>query len=319
LLLFFKKEVLPFGSAMPRLDTVDLRLLRVFATVVETRGFSAAQTVLNVSTSTISNQIGALESRLGVKLCQRGRAGFKLTEDGALIFSEAQKLFSAIDSFDLRASALRARIRGSLTIGLVDNTISDSQARIADLLRQFSVSMRDVQLSVEIKSPSEILRDLLDGRLHVAIGSFPKILLGLVYEKLYEEPHFFYCGRKNPLYRLDAAQVTIELISQQRVISRGYWGARDIKQFGSDRGSATVNNMEAGAHLILSGEYVGYLPAHYAQSWVETKDMKPLLPDELHYAAPFDLAYNQSALKLKPAKFFIEQVRASFEIPKPAD
>jgi DNA-binding transcriptional LysR family regulator len=65
-----------------RLDTVDLRLLRVFATVVEARGFTAAQTILNVSGSTISNQISALETRLGVKLCRRGRAGFKLTEDG---------------------------------------------------------------------------------------------------------------------------------------------------------------------------------------------------------------------------------------------
>jgi DNA-binding transcriptional LysR family regulator len=70
-----------------RLDTVDLRLLRVFATVVEARGFTAAQTILNVSGSTISNQISALETRLGVKLCRRGRAGFKLTEDGELIFS----------------------------------------------------------------------------------------------------------------------------------------------------------------------------------------------------------------------------------------
>jgi DNA-binding transcriptional LysR family regulator len=304
---------------MPRLDTVDLRLLRVFATVVETRGFSAAQTVLNVSASTISNQIGALESRLGVKLCQRGRAGFKLTEDGALIFSEAQKLFSAIDSFDLRASGLRARIRGSLSIGLVDSTISDPQSRIADLLKQFSLSMRDVQLSVEIKSPSELLRDLLDNRLHVAIGSFPKILLGLTYEKLYDEPHFFYCGRRNPLYRLNPSQVTMELISQQRVISRGYWGARDIKQFGTDRGGATVNNMEAGAHLILSGEYVGYLPAHYAQAWVEAGDMKALLAHDLTYAAPFDLAYNPAALKLQPARFFVDQVRALFNVPRPPD
>jgi DNA-binding transcriptional LysR family regulator len=297
---------------LARLDTVDLRLLRVFATVVETRGFTPAQTVLNVSASTISNQITALETRLGVKLCQRGRAGFKLTEDGALIFSEAQKLFSAIDSFDLRARSLRARIRSSLIIGLVDNTISDPNARIADLLRQFSTSARDVHLSLEIKSPNELLRDLLDGRIHVVIGSFPKILLGPTYQKLHEELHFFYCGDKNPLFSLNPAQVTVELISQQRVISRGYWGARDIKQFLSDRGGATVNSMEAGAQLILSGEYVGYLPAHYAQAWVKTGQMKALLPNDLTYAAPFELAFTSVAEKLKPAKLFIEQVRTFF-------
>jgi DNA-binding transcriptional LysR family regulator len=150
---------------MSRLDTVDLRLLRVFATVVETRGFTAAQTVLNVTASTISNQISALETRLGVKLCQRGRAGFKLTEDGEQIFSEAQKLFAAIDSFDLRASALRAHIRSNLIIGLVDNIVTDSNAKIAELLRQFTASVRDVQLAIVVKAPNELLRDLLDEKI----------------------------------------------------------------------------------------------------------------------------------------------------------
>jgi DNA-binding transcriptional LysR family regulator len=295
-----------------RLDTVDLRLLRVFATVVETRGFTAAQTVLNVTTSTISNQIGALETRLGVKLCQRGRAGFKLTEDGAQVFSEAQKLFSAIDSFDLRASALRAHIRSSLVIGLVDNMITDPNAKIATLLRQFVTSMRDVQLAIEVKSPNELLRDLLDEKIHVAIGSFPKILLGLTYAKLYDETHFFYCGARHPLFTLPARQITLETVTQQRLISRGYWGSRDTKHIRTERSSATVNNMEAGAQLILSGEYLGYLPAHYASFWVARGEMKALLQDELTYDAPFELAHGPAGERLQPAQTFIAQVMASF-------
>lgn len=302
---------------MSRLDTVDLRLLRVFATVVEARGFTAAQTILNVSGSTISNQITALETRLGVKLCQRGRAGFKLTEDGELIFSEAQKLFSAIDSFDLRSSALRARIRGSLVIGLLDNMISDERVPIAELIKQFTSGMRDVQLSIEMKSPNELLRDILDGRIHVAIGSFPRILLGPVYVKLYEETHFFYCARGNPLFDLPADTISLELISGQRLISRGYWGTRDTKQFGGARGSATVNNMEAAAQLILSGEYVGYLPQHYAAQWVAAGRMKALMPAELTYDAPFDVVFNQGVERLTPAKLFIEQVLARFGAEAP--
>ena len=46
----------------------DIRLLRVFAKVVEAGGFSAAQISLNVSQSTISTHMMALEQRLGVKL-----------------------------------------------------------------------------------------------------------------------------------------------------------------------------------------------------------------------------------------------------------
>ncbi len=289
---------------MARLDSVDLRLLRVFVTVVEARGFSAAQTMLNVNTSTISNQITALETRLGVKLCQRGRAGFKLTEDGATIFSETQKLFSAIDGFDMRASALRANVRGRLNIGLLDNTISDEQARVEGLLHKFTQMMGDVQINLEVKSPNELLRDVLDGKLHVAIGSFPKILLGLSYTKLYEERHYFYCAASHPLYELKEIQITQAVISKYRLVSRGYWGSRDAKHIRSERASATVNNMEAAARLILSGDYLGYLPEHYAKVWEQAKTIKKLLPAELSYLAPFEVAYDPAKLALPPVKLF---------------
>ncbi|HTQ70311.1 MAG TPA: LysR family transcriptional regulator [Acidocella sp.] len=289
---------------MARLDTVDLRLLRVFATVVESRGFSAAQAVLNVNTSTISNQIAALETRLGVKLCQRGRAGFKLTEDGATIFSETQKLFSAIDGFDMRASALRAKVRGTLNIGLVDNTISDKQTQLDELFRQFTAAMGDVHVNLEVKSPNELLRDVLEGKLHVGVGSFPKIMLGLSYVKIYDERHSFYCAARHPLFALKPGQITQTLIAQQRLISRGYWGSRDTKAIRSERASATVNNMEAAARLILSGDYLGYLPEHYAKPWEQAGDMKKLLPEELTYLAPFEIAYDQVKLALPPVKLF---------------
>ena len=70
---------------MRRTDNADLRLLRIFMTVADARGFSAAQTLLNISAPTVSNHISALETRLGVKLCQRGRAGFRLTQEGEVV------------------------------------------------------------------------------------------------------------------------------------------------------------------------------------------------------------------------------------------
>ena len=70
---------------MKQLHEVDLRLLRVFDAVVRCGGLSAAQAELNVGQSTISMQIGQLEVRLGAKLCERGRGGFRLTDQGRAI------------------------------------------------------------------------------------------------------------------------------------------------------------------------------------------------------------------------------------------
>ena len=63
-------------------SNADLHLLRVFLSVVESGGFSKAQIALNVSQSTISTQMIDLETRLGMRLCRRGRSGFALQKKG---------------------------------------------------------------------------------------------------------------------------------------------------------------------------------------------------------------------------------------------
>ena len=68
-----------------RLSDLDLRLVRVFLAVVDASGVSAAQMTLNVGSSTISTQLATLETRLGFRLCDRGRGGFKLTPKGAML------------------------------------------------------------------------------------------------------------------------------------------------------------------------------------------------------------------------------------------
>ena len=72
----------PDATVTPRLHKADLHLLAVFMTVAQYGGFAAAQVALNVSQSTISRNVGDLERGLGMRLCQRGRAGFHLTDKG---------------------------------------------------------------------------------------------------------------------------------------------------------------------------------------------------------------------------------------------
>ena len=64
---------------------MDLRLLRIFKSVVECGGMTAAELELNISASTLSRHMKDLEERLGLVLCRRGRAGFTLTPEGVQV------------------------------------------------------------------------------------------------------------------------------------------------------------------------------------------------------------------------------------------
>jgi DNA-binding transcriptional LysR family regulator len=79
-----------------------LRLLRVFMSVVEHRGFAKAQYELNRSTSSISTTMSQLETPFDVVLCYRGRGGFSLTPKGAKFHVEAHRLDAAISTAQLK-------------------------------------------------------------------------------------------------------------------------------------------------------------------------------------------------------------------------
>lgn len=274
------------------LDQIDLRLLRVFQTVVESGGFSAAQGVLNLSLATISTQISTLEGRLGLVLCRRGRTGFALTPEGRAIYDEFIALRRDIDRFDTKVRRLKGALSGALTVGLADNTISNPAAPLELAFAQFTDAAPGVTLTLVTRPPHELLRDVVAGQIHVAIASFPRVALGLGYIDLYAEAQRFYCGADHPLFAQDEAEIGIDEIQRHRIVGRSYWGARDLKIFAVPAPRAVVSDMEAEARLILSGRYLGYLPEHFARPFVEAGRLRMIRPDLLGYSAKFQAAHD---------------------------
>lgn len=297
---------------MKRISDADLRLLRVFAAVVDCEGFAGAQAQLGLSTSSISGYIAALEQRLGMRLCNRGRGGFSLTEKGAAIYREAQRLFAAMDEFAANAGAMGGRLTGTLRIGLVDCTVTDPNSPVVRAIRRFDRREHDVRIEMSIGVPATLQRQVLERRLDLAIACFPAELATLPGEFLYNEINSFYCGSEHPLF--GKRQVTLDDIRACRIIARSYWHRADISRLGVAREAATVDTMEAQVTLILSGGYLGYLPEHYAAAWVGKGEMRCLLPQQLSYAAPFSLILRRGAAGLPLVREFVADLRASLPV-----
>jgi DNA-binding transcriptional LysR family regulator len=273
---------------MKQLQDVDLKLLRVFMAIVKCGGFSAAQATLNMSQSSISEQMTNLETRLGMTLCERGRGGFRLTEHGSATYEATRQLLLAVDNFCTETSALKQRISGKLYLGIIDNTISDADSPLTRALRRFVSRGHDVHLEVYIGMPAELEERVLDGRLHIAIGHFPLPVAGLDYSQLYQEPDGLFCSRHSQLFAANDEQPELfEHIAASHIVARGYLQQRDLQQLQAHKAAATVDNIEAQAMLILSGAYIGFLPSHYASRWVVSGDMRQIAPQRFRSDWPF--------------------------------
>ncbi|WPC06335.1 LysR family transcriptional regulator [Pseudomonas benzenivorans] len=301
---------------MIQLHDVDLKLLRVFATIVKCGGFSAAQAALNAGQSTISEQMAHLETRLGVKLCQRGRSGFQLTEQGMAIHEATLRLLAAVENFCLDADVLKQQISGQLNLGIIDSTITDPDSPIPRATQRFVSRGHDVHLNVYVGAPAELEERVLDGRLHLAVGHFPIHVPGLSYSALYQEALALYCGRRHPLHGSQAKGAELlKEVAASRLVARGYMQQYDLEQLGVSKAAATVDNIEALAILIISGAYLGFLPVHFAAPWVKNGEMRQLAAPQLQLMSPFDLISRRGVAPPPILQAFLEDLATCSRTP----
>ena len=299
---------------MVQLQDVDLKLLRVFMNVVRCGGFSAAQASLNVSQSTISEQMTTLETRLGLKLCERGRGGFRLTEHGTATYEAAQRLQVAVEAFCMDTDTLKKHISGKLYLGIIDNTITDTTTPLPRALQKFVSRGHDVHVDVYVGTPAELEERVLDGRLHVAVGHFPIHVPGLAYNELYREPDGLYCGRGHTLFeRATEGAVPNEAVAASRIVARGYLQENDLRMLSASKAAATVDNVEAQAILVLSGAYIGFLPNHYAARWLERDEMRRINPAQFGAQWPFCAAMRRGSTVPSILKVFMDDLNECCE------
>ncbi len=121
--------------------------LKMFVSVVDAGGFSAAGDVLGVSTSVVSRQIAALEAELGVSLLKRSTRRFELTEAGSGYLHKIRSLLTELEATNraLRnpnsSAAGRFRIAAPSTLG---------QALIGPAVAGFMAAQPGVTVHVDL-------------------------------------------------------------------------------------------------------------------------------------------------------------------------
>src|SRR3954451_17183390 len=99
-------------------DPRDLTGLTALLSVAEKRSFTAAAAALRVTPSAVSQTIGALEARVGVRLLQRTTRSVGLTEAGARFTARLKPAMAGVyEAFD-DLGQLRSRPAGTLRLTL---------------------------------------------------------------------------------------------------------------------------------------------------------------------------------------------------------
>jgi len=277
-------------AALGQLSDMDIRLLRVFKSVVDCGGMTAAELELNIGTSTVSRHIKDLETRLGLTLCRRGRAGFALTPEGEQIYAETLQLLSSVDAFRSRVDEIHQRMGGALHLGVFDKTASNPQSHIGEAIALFQAQAPEVSLHLHVAPLNTIERGVLDGQFQVGIIPGHRSSDTLAYDELFDETMFLYCGQTHPLFDADPLQQPAgwDALRHHRFAGLGYHSPNmELTQQVRLVRHATGYDQESIATLILSGRFLGFLPDHYAESFERQGRMRAVAPHLFSYRCSF--------------------------------
>ncbi|MBK7060351.1 MAG: LysR family transcriptional regulator [Rubrivivax sp.] len=301
-------------AVLGQLSDMDLRLLQVFKSVAECGGLSAAELELNIGTSTVSRHMKDLETRLGLTLCRRGRAGFALTAEGQRVYDETLRLLSAVDAFRSSIDDIHRRMGGRLEVAVFDKTASNPAAHIGEAIARFAEQAPEVNLQMHVASIPAIERGLMDGGFHVGIIPAHRVSQSLVYANLFTETMLLYCGARHPLFGADHAALTWDALRTWQFAGLGYHSPNMELSHGARLPrKATGFDQESIATLILSGRYLGFLPEHYAESFERKRLMQAVQPAEFFYPCQFVSVLRKSPQPTRAAQAFAACLRAAHD------
>lgn len=304
-------------AALGQLSDMDIRLLRVFKSVVECGGMAAAELELNIGTSTVSRHIKDLETRLGLTLCRRGRAGFSVTSEGQQIYTETLRLLAGVEAFRTSVDEIHKRMGGQLTIAVFDKTASNPEAHLGQAIALFTELAPEVSLHLHVAPLNAIERGVLDGQFQVGVIPGHRSSEALAYDALFSETMSLYCGAHHPLFGAADAHIPADwdALRAHAFAGLGYHSPNmEISQQVRLPRKATAYDQESIATLILSGQYLGFLPDHYAQAFARTGQIRALRPELFRYDCQFFSIVRRSPQPSRAALAFQSCLRLAHEV-----
>ncbi len=292
-------------AVLGQLGDMDLRLLRVFKTVVDCGGMAAAELELNIGTSTISRHVKDLEVRLAMTLCRRGRGGFALTAEGEQIYAETLRLLASTEAFRTSVDEIHRRLGGQLHVAVFDKTATNPAAHIGLAIASFCAQAPDVGLNLHVAPINAIERGVIDGQFQVGVIPGHRRSDSLAYDSLFDETMLLYCGADHALFRANDSTMGWDALAAHRFAGLGYHSPNmEISQQMRLARQATAFDQEAIATLILSGRFLGFLPDHYAAGFVRQRLMRPLRPELFRYSCQFLSIVRRSPEPSRAARMF---------------
>lgn len=265
--------------------SLNLHLLRLFATVARTGSFSKAADVLHLSQPSISKGVRDFEFQLGCSLLDRSPKGVTPTREGAALMRHAEALFAAERSAEEELRALRNLDSGSLRIG-ASTTIATYL--IPDFLGAFHSAHPGIELYLTSANTRDIANLMLQHQIEIALVEGPVSDEGLDSEPWLTDVMEIIVSTTHPLATA-TCPVTLKDIAKEVLIVREMGsGSREVvMQALAANGVEPARTLEIGSteaikQLVAAGLGISIVSRAGIKDQVALNRLKTIAVSGLH-------------------------------------
>lgn len=252
---------------------INLEYYKIFYYVAKYGNITKAAAALGSSQPNVTRIIRLLEAQLNTRLVIREPRGVRLTEAGEFLYSHVEIAYGHLMEAEEAISGLDSVQGGTVEIGATETAL---HLFLIEALYQFKAEHETVKIKIHNNTTLETLKELMDGRLDLALVTTPfKTQKNVVREQVLEFQEILVGGM------------------QYRDLCERPLGLRDIKNYpfvGLGRGSVTYElyrdffirhkvEKELDMEVATSGLMLPLLENNFGLGFVPEALARPLLEE----------------------------------------
>jgi DNA-binding transcriptional LysR family regulator len=245
---------------------MDTRQLAAFCEVVERRSFSDAAARLGVTQPAVSQQVRALEQRLGTQLLDRSGRRVEPTEAGLRLYRGAQRLLALEEQLLEELGEPEGPLRGTLEIGA---STGPAAIVLPLLLCEFQRDNPEVRVELSVFDTQSVVELVADRRLELGIVGAARRHRSVVFEPFFLDEVILVTPPGHPF-----AGKTIgldELSKGPLIVMQPGAGVRQMVEDELRKNGRKLRDLEAPLELGLQESVRSAVQAGYGVSFISRR------------------------------------------------
>ncbi len=175
---------------------MNIDVFKIFCDLIETKNFSKAAQLNNISQSAVSQQIKNLETDFKVKMIERGKGSLALTYEGKIFYNYSKQILKIYKEIEESLENYSNSIAGEIKIASI---YSIGLYDFPCYIKAYFKRCPKVKISLKYNKSALIYSDLIANNIDIGVVAFPKEYLGVDVIPFKNDKLILICNPNNEL------------------------------------------------------------------------------------------------------------------------